>query len=99
MANVPPVFVQDSSAVLDYTFDWSEQLAANGAANISTATVLATGGAAISNKTVVSPTVTFRLNTTTVSTVPSTIDVTNHVVLSTGEEDERTFRVVVVASA
>jgi phenylalanyl-tRNA synthetase beta subunit len=86
-------YIQDPSARLDYTFDWSAQLAANGTAQISSATVVATGGAVVSNLTVASPTVTFRLATNGVTSVPSIVDVTNHVILDTGEEDERTMRV------
>lgn len=86
-------YVQDPQAKLDYTFDWTAQLAANGAATIASATVVASSGAVVSNVTTASSTVTYRLAVSLVATVPSWVSVVNHVVLSTGEEDERTMRV------
>lgn len=87
-------YTQDVSAVLDYTQDWSAILTANGGATISSCTVTATGGATVT-KSNTTTAVTYRLTTAAVTPVPSVVDVVVHVVLSTGEQDERTDHVQV----
>lgn len=83
-------YSQDPTAKLDYTQNWAPQLAANGGATIASHTVSATGGATILQSSRTTTTVTYRLVTSGVTTVPSEINATVHVVLSTGEEDEHT---------
>jgi len=87
-------YLQDPSAILDYTKDWSAELALNGGATITDATVTADGGATVT-KSFTDTVVTYRLTTAGVSVVPSYVNVVIHIVLSTGEEDERTDRVQV----
>jgi hypothetical protein len=89
-------YVQDTSAVLDYTQDWGPILAANGGATITSCTVTPTNSAT-TTKSNTTTTVTYRLTTAAVTNVPANVDVVVHVVLSTGEQDERTDHVSVTS--
>lgn len=95
-------YVQDLSAKLDYTQDWSQMLTANGGATIASCTVTAAvvapgGGTATVTKSNTTTTVTYRLTTSAVTGIPCTVDVVVHIVLSTGEEDERTDHIQVTS--
>lgn len=85
---------QDPTAIRDWTEDWTSSL---GAATISTATVTAPvipTGASIVASSNTTTSVTFRLNVSGVA-APAWVGVKIHIVMSTGEEDQRTFWVQV----
>lgn len=88
-------YSQDPAAILDYAVDWSAELTANGSATISSCTVTGPATVTITSATHTTTAVTFRLAVAGVTTVPSVVSIVVHVVLSTGEEDERTVRVQV----
>lgn len=82
---------QDPQAKLDHTVDWSAYLSAG--VTITGATVICpTAGVTITGPTFDDTTVTFRLGPCSITT-PVWIDCIVHVVLSDGEEDERSLRV------
>jgi hypothetical protein len=82
---------QDPQAKLDHTVDWSADLSAG--VTITSATVICpTPGVTITGPVHDDSTVTFRLGPCAL-TQSTWIDCIVHIVLSTGEEDERTLRV------
>lgn len=85
---------QDPSAILDWSMDWTAQLAANGGATISSATVVCSNEHAdVSDISHNNTVVTWRLAVEGITTGALTHTV--HVVLSTGEQDERDMTITV----
>lgn len=85
---------KDPSAALDYTFNWAQYLTGGATVASGGTTVTSTpSGLTISAPTVVSPNVTARISGGTAGTE---YDVVCHAVLSTGETDDRTLRLIVV---
>lgn len=84
---------QDPAAKLDWTFDWSEILEVNGSPTISSATATTDiTGAVVTGTAHDATKVTCVLACPTVP-LGTVVGLTTHIVLSSGEEDERTHHI------
>lgn len=87
---------QDLNATLNWTFDWTDDLAANGSPTITAAAVTTDNAGAVvtGGTTPVGATVTCRLACPTVP-LGTLVALTCHVTLSTGEQDYKTHHITI----
>ena len=90
-------FTQDKDATLDYSIDWSEELAANGPDTIATSTWEAETGITIgADAKAPSHTATAATLWLSGGTVGRTYKVTNRIVTAGGRTDDRSFMFSIV---
>lgn len=93
--STPLLKVQDPNAILTWTFDWAAELAANGNATITGATVVTdVAGATVTAQANTTTTVTCKLACPTVP-LGTLVALTAHVTLSTAEQDFKTHHITI----